>query len=430
MLLRIKKKATMSNFIAIIALQFIVIACTTPQDELLPVGAGVKSQYFTFNYGKDTSFSSSAGIKVLLSSNFCDNCASDEVLTLELKEAFTPKDILLAGLHTLDQDDELLSTKGMFYLDIKNGKGEKITLSSPLEIEFPIDQYEKDLGVYQLNEQNRWDDLEVFDEENFPTVIQGKLLFEKNCRSCHAIARRVIGPPLAYITEDRSMAWLKEFTVNNQKLIASGDSISICVYTQHGKQQMNAFTSFTEQDVTQLYDYIAFESKKYEKDSLDLAYRTICNEAETRDSLIGSFFSAQQLQDSLRKEEEINRALFSLSSFRWVNVDYFYRTTESVAFDARLVSSTSAMNMKGFLFYTEEKVYIPCNVNGDKLSLAKARPRLPLGKKAGIVVFGFTNKDFYVADTSFLIEKENKLTLSLELLKEQSIEAYLENKFM
>ncbi|HTF21577.1 MAG TPA: c-type cytochrome [Chryseolinea sp.] len=97
-----------------------------------------------------------------------------------------------------------------------------------------------------------------------PASIQaGQAVFNANCKTCHAVNKKVIGPPLAGI-QDRapSIQWIKDFVHNSAKVIAGGDEYANKVYNENNKTQMTAFTSLKDDDIMNVLAYIKSEAGK------------------------------------------------------------------------------------------------------------------------------------------------------------------------
>lgn len=97
-----------------------------------------------------------------------------------------------------------------------------------------------------------------------PAVIkEGESLFNANCKSCHAVKRKLIGPALADV-ENRapSIQWLKEWIRNPAKVIASGDEYANKIYNEYQKTQMTAFTYFKDEQIMSILAYIKSEASK------------------------------------------------------------------------------------------------------------------------------------------------------------------------
>src|SRR6187402_1494697 len=50
-------------------------------------------------------------------------------------------------------------------------------------------------------------------------LVKGQKLFEENCKTCHAVHSRKIGPALKDVTTKRSKNWIRSFIRNPEKMI-------------------------------------------------------------------------------------------------------------------------------------------------------------------------------------------------------------------
>lgn len=97
-----------------------------------------------------------------------------------------------------------------------------------------------------------------------PAAIQaGQAVFNANCKTCHAVTKKVVGPALAGVTDRApSIQWIKDFVHNSAKVIASGDAYANKVYNENNKTQMTAFTSLKDDDIMNVLAYIKDETAK------------------------------------------------------------------------------------------------------------------------------------------------------------------------
>lgn len=91
-----------------------------------------------------------------------------------------------------------------------------------------------------------------------PAIIkQGEALFKANCRSCHALNKKVVGPALAGITKRApSVQWIKDWIHNSSKMVASGDEYGVKIYEEYQKSQMTAFTSLKDEEILAIVAYV------------------------------------------------------------------------------------------------------------------------------------------------------------------------------
>lgn len=97
-----------------------------------------------------------------------------------------------------------------------------------------------------------------------PAVISaGEALFNGNCKSCHRVKQKLVGPALAGV-ENRapSIDWIKSWVRNPAKMIASGDAYAVKIYEEYNKAQMTAFTSYTDDQIMSILAYVKAEAEK------------------------------------------------------------------------------------------------------------------------------------------------------------------------
>ena len=94
-------------------------------------------------------------------------------------------------------------------------------------------------------------------------IKAGESLFNANCKACHAVKRKLVGPALAGV-EDRapSIDWIIDFVHNSSAVISSGDEYAVRLYNEYNKTQMTAFTSLKDQDILNILAYVRAEAAK------------------------------------------------------------------------------------------------------------------------------------------------------------------------
>jgi mono/diheme cytochrome c family protein len=96
-------------------------------------------------------------------------------------------------------------------------------------------------------------------------ISAGEALFKANCKSCHKVKEKLVGPALAGI-EGRapSIQWIKDWVRNSSKMVASNDEYAVKIYEEYNKSQMTAFTSFKDEDIMNILAYVKAEANKVE----------------------------------------------------------------------------------------------------------------------------------------------------------------------
>lgn len=94
-------------------------------------------------------------------------------------------------------------------------------------------------------------------------ISAGQTLFEANCKACHRVKTKLIGPALAGVYDRApSLNWIHEFVRNSSKVIASGDEYANKVYNENGKTLMTAFTGFNDDQINSIMAYVKAEADK------------------------------------------------------------------------------------------------------------------------------------------------------------------------
>lgn len=97
-----------------------------------------------------------------------------------------------------------------------------------------------------------------------PAIISaGEALFNGNCKSCHRVKQKLVGPALAGVeTRVPSIEWIYGWVRNPAKVIASGDAYAVKIYEEYNKSQMTAFTSYTDEQILSILAYVKAEAEK------------------------------------------------------------------------------------------------------------------------------------------------------------------------
>jgi len=95
------------------------------------------------------------------------------------------------------------------------------------------------------------------------SIAAGKQLFDTNCKTCHRIDSRLIGPPLGGVYDRApSIGWIQDFVQNSSAVIASGDPYAVNLFNEYNKILMTSFSSLKDEDVLDILSYIKTEDEK------------------------------------------------------------------------------------------------------------------------------------------------------------------------
>jgi mono/diheme cytochrome c family protein len=94
-------------------------------------------------------------------------------------------------------------------------------------------------------------------------ITAGESLFNANCKTCHRVKTKLIGPALAgFDTRVPSVKWTLDWVRNPAKVIASGDEYAVKIYAEYNKSQMTPFTSFKDEQILSILAYVKAEAAK------------------------------------------------------------------------------------------------------------------------------------------------------------------------
>lgn len=94
-------------------------------------------------------------------------------------------------------------------------------------------------------------------------ISEGESIFKANCRSCHKVHEKLVGPALANVWERApSMEWIVSFIHNSQKVIQSGEPYAVALYEEYNQTQMTAFPTLSEEQIYSVLAYVKDETIK------------------------------------------------------------------------------------------------------------------------------------------------------------------------
>lgn len=92
-------------------------------------------------------------------------------------------------------------------------------------------------------------------------IDQGKALFDANCKQCHAVHERIVGPALAKVHERRTIPWLINFIKYPQRVIESGDAYAVALYKEY-RQYMPNHDFLKDDEIKAILSWIQAETIK------------------------------------------------------------------------------------------------------------------------------------------------------------------------
>ena len=183
-----------------------------------------KLQTFEFILKNDTIISGKEGTKVWITKDLFENYSNGKI-TFELKEFYSKEDMILNGLSTVTDKDELLESSGMFYINFKEGdKQLKIKNGKSYKVETPNKPL-ADSNIYYNDNDSifRWElsNNKIYTEisdiiRNLEYFKSGKWKYEN---IPDKFKKRVAIDSLEIIKKRDSLKYLKIINEDNKKSI-------------------------------------------------------------------------------------------------------------------------------------------------------------------------------------------------------------------
>ncbi|WP_339700780.1 c-type cytochrome [Algoriphagus aquimarinus] len=92
-------------------------------------------------------------------------------------------------------------------------------------------------------------------------VAAGKAVFNANCKTCHKLDQKLIGPALRGATDRQSVDLVKSFIKNSQAVIASGDAYYNSLFKEYNNTVMISHEFLSDDELNNLLSYIEFGDK-------------------------------------------------------------------------------------------------------------------------------------------------------------------------
>jgi cytochrome c2 len=92
-------------------------------------------------------------------------------------------------------------------------------------------------------------------------IAAGKTVFNANCKQCHKLDQKNVGPALRGVSDRQSAAWAKSFIKNSQAVIASGDAYANALYKEYNNTVMPSHEFLSDADLDNLLAYIEYGDK-------------------------------------------------------------------------------------------------------------------------------------------------------------------------
>ena len=92
-------------------------------------------------------------------------------------------------------------------------------------------------------------------------IAAGKTVFNANCKTCHKLDQKYIGPALRGATDRNNAKWVKTWIKNSQAVIASGDAYAVALYKEYNNSVMPSYAFLSDAELDGVLAYIEYGDK-------------------------------------------------------------------------------------------------------------------------------------------------------------------------
>lgn len=422
-------------------------ACTSEKEKALFNPSNLESFFVKVSHEKDNLVSTPKGAVVRIKKG---TFAKD--VELEIKEAYTMKDIVLGGLVTTTNGKPLRSG-GMIYINEKDG--DEIEVLQPIDVILPTNFVDENMKLYkgEFSDEDslNWEEIDTLQPTALDKCIEaGKQIFVNNCASCHGIRKALSGPALAGVY-DRG-PWKQDSNnllrwVNNPAAFIPTTNYTRQLLRSYGSV-MPSFPELGETDIVAVMNFIRNEAASPVTDTftlpgtaadtigtiqnsncLDTGYVDVLDPIEPVSEEMAAMILDDSLQaDSLDAFDPKNGAYyFQVESLGWFNIDVRLETLPSLTpceINVQLEGVSDLEKMKVYALFPSEKNYTVSDEFSENMfsftgSQGEGLP-LYLGEPGFIIAYGKVGDEFYYGFAEFLVKKEQIISLEVSVASEQA----------
>lgn len=92
-------------------------------------------------------------------------------------------------------------------------------------------------------------------------IAAGKTVFNANCKTCHKLDQKYIGPALRGATDRNNAKWVKNWIKNSQAVISSGDAYAVALYKEYNNSVMPSYAFLSDAELDGVLAYIEYGDK-------------------------------------------------------------------------------------------------------------------------------------------------------------------------
>lgn len=314
------ENVSMPRLMLICLTALLLVSCTakhSKQNTFTP--SNLESFLISIDHTKDYLFRTPKGAVIRIKKG---TFAVDE--QLEIKEAYSMKEIMLAGLST-ESNGKPLKSGGMIYINVKDGSAPQ--LNNPISIAIPALSPDKDMSLYKgepdADSTINWNKTDTVQPAGASEKIDsiGKLIFLRNCGTCHALDKVITGPALRGTT--KRGPWINRANLHRW-VHNPGAFIPTTLYTSalqktYG-QIMPSFPQLSDKDIDAVFDYIKNAPANADTERtafLDKLEKSTCFDTTYYDERDTAIISDNTIQELFNDTVTYNQSYIQDQSYKY-----------------------------------------------------------------------------------------------------------------
>jgi mono/diheme cytochrome c family protein len=435
------------------------------------------SFYIEINSDSGYNLKTPKGASVRIASNSFD-VPSGTVIKIEVKEAYSMQDILLAGLSTQSNAKPLRSAGMLYFGATVNNRN--IKFLKPVRAIIPSGNYDSSMQVFKGEMKDdstiNWVNPQAIDTAPaLRNLLLGKALFKANCANCHKPVENFTGPGLAGVrVREPDPEWAYRF-INNVNTMFDYDPYARRLLAQYGSK-MTQF-NLKKSEVKNILDYCDNEALLISGNNSDsVSYPATSDEhpcgydtfyyAKPKEGIetlplnkilidtVSAFDTSvyddtviSDLKNNINEEDEFVRKGYKqvipeqglyqidISESGWYNVDILFDDPNAV--QVQLFAKAQMQNnadMTVYLFIPKRKILMNASEHKNDIYIfdySDANGYLPLVLNDDAVIFASaTIKDkIYYGIAKFKVNRKQTISIDIkESTKEEILSALKKNE--
>jgi hypothetical protein len=99
-----------------------------------------------------------------------------------------------------------------------------------------------------------------------PLEHPGLKIFQNNCKACHRLDEKLVGPALRNSFETRDSVWFTKMISSANGLIDSGDTLAVRLFNDYNQTRHPDFKALDKNQLADLVEYLKLEGLRDSRD--------------------------------------------------------------------------------------------------------------------------------------------------------------------